>query len=309
MICHSMGGLVARYFLESLEGWRDTRALVTFGTPYQGAVKALQFIANGYQQDLPIGGPIELSGLSQLLRSFTSVYQLLPTFKCITSFNGVFVAANELASLPNVDMAKLRDAFDFHREIDEGIERNSRNEQYLSNRYAICPVVGIGQPTLVSAKFDGDRLVAVTQTGVLGGDGTVPRISAKPPNIAGTYIAELHASLQNSTVSFGQVEGFLTEPQFVLKGADTERIELELADAYSSTQDLMIRAYPHNMAPPARLLLRLVTSAGQSVVDATAMKLQDDGWHSLQLGPLPPGGYRVTVMAGSNSVTDVFASL
>src|SRR5262249_25461848 len=33
IIGHSMGGLVARYFLECLDGWRDTRLLLTFGTP------------------------------------------------------------------------------------------------------------------------------------------------------------------------------------------------------------------------------------------------------------------------------------
>ena len=36
LIGHSMGGLVARYFLECLDGWRDTRMPVTFGTPYRG---------------------------------------------------------------------------------------------------------------------------------------------------------------------------------------------------------------------------------------------------------------------------------
>ena len=38
LVGHSMGGLVARYFLECLEGWRDTRQLVTFGTPYRGSL-------------------------------------------------------------------------------------------------------------------------------------------------------------------------------------------------------------------------------------------------------------------------------
>src|SRR3954468_4085053 len=34
IVAHSMGGLVARHFLEVLGGWRNTRMLVTFGTPY-----------------------------------------------------------------------------------------------------------------------------------------------------------------------------------------------------------------------------------------------------------------------------------
>ena len=36
VIGHSMGGLVARHFIECREGWRDTRTLVTIATPYGG---------------------------------------------------------------------------------------------------------------------------------------------------------------------------------------------------------------------------------------------------------------------------------
>ena len=37
LVGHSMGGIVSRYYLECLDGWRDTRALITFGTPYRGS--------------------------------------------------------------------------------------------------------------------------------------------------------------------------------------------------------------------------------------------------------------------------------
>src|SRR5207249_1798061 len=30
LMAHSMGGLISRYYLEVLEGWRDCRALITF---------------------------------------------------------------------------------------------------------------------------------------------------------------------------------------------------------------------------------------------------------------------------------------
>lgn len=36
LVCRSMGGLVERYFLEVMEGWKDTRALITFSRPYRG---------------------------------------------------------------------------------------------------------------------------------------------------------------------------------------------------------------------------------------------------------------------------------
>ena len=46
LVCHSMGGLVSRYFLECLEGWKVTQALVTFGTPYRGSLNALDGLVN-----------------------------------------------------------------------------------------------------------------------------------------------------------------------------------------------------------------------------------------------------------------------
>ena len=52
LIGHSMGGLICRHFLEMLDGWKDTRLLITFGTPYRGSLNALDFIANGMKKKL-----------------------------------------------------------------------------------------------------------------------------------------------------------------------------------------------------------------------------------------------------------------
>jgi hypothetical protein len=40
LVAHSMGGFVSKYFLESMGGWKDTRALVTFGTQPRLAQRA-----------------------------------------------------------------------------------------------------------------------------------------------------------------------------------------------------------------------------------------------------------------------------
>src|SRR4029077_12148331 len=66
LVCHSMGGLVARWFLEVLDGWRETRLLITIATPYQGSLNALDALANGLHKGL---GPLHLD-LSELVRSF-----------------------------------------------------------------------------------------------------------------------------------------------------------------------------------------------------------------------------------------------
>ena len=39
-VCHSMGGLVARWYIEKCGGVEITRKLITLGTPYRGAAKA-----------------------------------------------------------------------------------------------------------------------------------------------------------------------------------------------------------------------------------------------------------------------------
>ena len=38
-VCHSMGGLVARWYIEKCGGAEVTRKLITLGTPYRGAVR------------------------------------------------------------------------------------------------------------------------------------------------------------------------------------------------------------------------------------------------------------------------------
>ena len=76
VVAHSMGGLVARYWLGPLGGHRWCRALITLGTPHRGAPKALQMLVNG----LPLG---LFSAITGVLREWPSVYELLPTYEAI----------------------------------------------------------------------------------------------------------------------------------------------------------------------------------------------------------------------------------
>ena len=70
IIGHSMGGLVARHFIECREGWRDTRTLVTIGTPYGGSLYSLGTLVNGKK--------VKFFDLTEIARSLTALYQLLP---------------------------------------------------------------------------------------------------------------------------------------------------------------------------------------------------------------------------------------
>ena len=249
LVGHSMGGLVARYFLECLDGWRTTRALVTFGTPYRGAVKAVGVLANGLEKKL---GPFSLD-LSAVVRSLTSAYQLLPIYPCYDDGSGKLVRVTE-ASIRNVDPPRAAAARAFHDEIRRAVEEHEKDDEYLRGRCAIRPVVGTFQPTAQSARVAGDavEILRAYRRDDLGGDGTVPRVSATPLELEreenAMFTAERHASLQNDDAVLIQLGG-------VLSGLDLDLaafrqvfpmvgLALDVEDAFLAGEPMTVRAAP-----------------------------------------------------------------
>lgn len=170
ILAHSMGGLIARYHLEVLGGWQDCRALFTFGTPYRGSLNAVNFLANGYKR--------AFINLTNVMRSLTSVYQLLPIYKALQVGNESHRIA-EVASLPNIAQDRAKDALAFHREIEAAVNSNRQDAKYLDS-YATVPFVGVQQPTFQSAEFkEGKITVSRTLPAIMSkfahladGDGT-----------------------------------------------------------------------------------------------------------------------------------------
>src|SRR5262249_37524147 len=140
LICHSMGGLVARYFLAVLGGAELTGKLLTLGTPYRGSVKALGQLVNGSR----------IPGLTAAARSLPSLYQLLPVY------DSVGTAADlrhhrELRWPAGVDAGLVADAERFHAQIAAGVRRLGRPG------YGTRAVTGLRQPTPTTAVIEGDR--------------------------------------------------------------------------------------------------------------------------------------------------------
>ncbi len=199
LLAHSMGGLISRYYLEVLRGWQDCRALFTFGTPYRGSLNAVNFLANGYKQ--------AFLDLTEVMRSLTSVYQLLPIYKVLQIGNESHRIA-EVADLPNIVQNKAQEALAFHREIEAAVKSNPKDN------YATVPFVGIQQPTLQSAELKDGKIIASKTLPIImssldhlaNGDGTVPQISAFPIEFSDrdvseitSFIAESHGAIQNQT--------------------------------------------------------------------------------------------------------------
>jgi pimeloyl-ACP methyl ester carboxylesterase len=313
LVGHSMGGIVSRYFVEVLDGWRDTRMLVTFGTPYRGSLNALGFLVNGMAKKL---GFLTLVDLSAMLRSFTSVYQLLPIYPCYDGGQGLGRIA-ETAGIPNVDQEKARAALAFHREIETAVDAHLKDDAYLQERYAIHPVVGTFQPTSQSARLgaEGVEILREHDGQDQDGDGTVPLVSATPIELGNQphamYAAARHSSLQNMDEVLVQLTGLL---QGLSVDLDTFRdlrtaLRLDLEDAFLMDEPIPVRVLPEDPESVARLAASVMDAETGAEVAQGTLAPGDDGWFQAELAPLPAGAYRVTVsgVGPVKPVTDVFA--
>ena len=103
--CHSMGGLVARWYIEKCGGAEVTRKLITLGTPWRGATGALEQLVNGVKKGI---GPISID-LTDFSRSMPSLFQLLPEFACISSPGGYAKTTGGVGAEPQHRDGRRRD--------------------------------------------------------------------------------------------------------------------------------------------------------------------------------------------------------
>ncbi len=312
LLGHSMGGLVSRYFLENLGGWQHTRTLVTFGTPHRGSLNAVDFLVNGMKKG---AGPFKLD-ITPLLRSLTSVYQLLPIYRCVDlggAKDEYIAAAATQGHLAGVDPKRAAAARAFHQEIEDAQKANAADARYREQGYRMVPMVGIDQPTLQSARVRSGVVELLRSLGGSddAGDGTVPRVSATPVELSDAedevYAAEKHGSLQNTDGLLQNVKGVLTRPSSdrlrdLRSSALGVSVALDVEDAFDAGEPVVVRAKPLEGAPALRVSLVNVAT-GESVVSTDPLGRGSEGW---QVGEydLPPGAYRVTV-EGAGKVTPV----
>lgn len=311
-IAHSMGGLVARYFIECLDGWRVTRRLVTFGTPYRGSLNALHTLANGVKI-----GPFFSDGLTELARSFTSIYQLLPRYPCIERPGGSLARIGEMDGIPNVDTARAASALAFHREIDSCVESHARIDEYRQT-FRVHPIVGAYQPTSQAARLVAARveMLDAYPNQNWEGDGTVPEVSAIPVELSDAnqemYVAQRHSSLQNTGAVLDHMTKVLGRDEkswSYLRRADLDRlprIGFHMPDAATATDTLVIRVMCSEKG--AELTAAVSEADSGRLIARYGLSSKNDGRYELVLKPLPEGVYRLAVSAEAVPVatSDVF---
>jgi hypothetical protein len=307
LIAHSMGGLVARYYLEVLEGWRDTRMLITFGTPYRGSLNAVDFLAHGFRK---LFGLVDLT---DALRSFTSVYQLLPIYPCLDEGDGNLIRLTEATrTVPGLDQARVQAARQFHREIEDALARHRQDDEYRQFGYRLHQVVGIEHPTRQSVLVRDGRLeLSFTWAGEeLFGDGTVPRVSASPQEFDtdddALFAGTRHSSLQNADAVLTQVRGWLTGQNLSgFRAGAPVSVSVELDDAYLATEPMVVHVRPSEAGKDLRVRLEPLPAATPRPPNALTVDVPlVEGWRQVELPPQPPGCYRVAV-SGDESIEPV----
>jgi pimeloyl-ACP methyl ester carboxylesterase len=306
---HSMGGLVARWYIEKCGGADVTRKLITLGTPYRGAARTIDQLANGVRRGL---GPLAVD-LTNFARSLPSSYQLLPDYACV-EHNGALYRLDEL-SVPSIDVDMLSDALRFHRDL---VEAEAARAASLDTAHAI---VGVRQPTATTVRLTDDRVEVLDTIDSANeyGDATVPLVGAIGHDLAPDTnriwrIAECHGHLQGNPVVLDNIESVITASPVRRRDASAAQIsvcapELALLDeGIRITVD--IAADAKGRVPAVQIQLVAETLPSSRAQTTTSEPKIRDGRVETTFQPAEPGAYQIRVTGNSpGSVTPVTATV
>jgi pimeloyl-ACP methyl ester carboxylesterase len=288
-ICHSMGGLVARWYVEREGGAALTRKLITIGTPHRGAVAALQQLVNGLEKSV---GPLRLD-LTRFARSLPSAHQLLPQYACLET--GAGLAPISAVALPGVNPALVADAVAFHAALDAA----------PASAYDLHPIVGTRQPTPTTARLVGERIETSEQIEGAreGGDGTVPRLSAAPkalnpddPRLR--YAPDQHLGLHSHQAVLDELEGVLTARPVIHRRLAGPEIGVRTEPLLLLGEPLVVWA-DLAASKPLGLMAELLDEGGR-VVEWRKLRVEGTG-QGCVFQPPRAGAWQVRVGAAGGS--------
>lgn len=306
LIGHSLGGLVARYYVEVLRGWKHTLALITIGTPHRGSLGALDMLSNG------IPKLKKIFDVGQLVRSFESAYQLLPTYRALR-LDDDYVRVVEAPALPNIDPARAAAARqDFFEAMRLAREAHLNEPGY--DRNLLVPWVGTRQDTWQSARLQDGRITPgyAAPPGlnpeIADGDGIVPRISAIPAALEGQrlerFAAEHHGWLTNNPMcldpllqTIRQIGAGRLSADFhgSVEGVGGASFGLGLEGLFARDETPMATLRVHAARRRTALRISLQPTAPGTPRQSLDLTLQPDESRTVPIEGLLPGQYVLTV--------------
>jgi pSer/pThr/pTyr-binding forkhead associated (FHA) protein len=183
MVAHSLGSLVARYYVEVLGGAGNVARLIMLGGPHRGGAKAVLAIVAGSGL-LPFG--LLAEHVRQAFATYPSAYQLLPSYDAVFDESASAIDLVEESGWLSDGDARL---FAAAREL--------RQELPSQSSIPAASVFGYGQKTI--ARLNVRRrgvawdLIDIVQR--QAGDGTVPIASAMLPGSEIHPVRQFHGAL------------------------------------------------------------------------------------------------------------------
>jgi hypothetical protein len=300
LIAHSMGGLVTGHACLDQGLAEQVRAVVTLGTPFFGAPKAVLLMSAGRRTPVPLPSV----RVRELAVTLPGLYDLLPGYRCV----GDGTSARRLTE---ADIAAIAG----DREL--AAASFAWQEKMQS---AVLPghvqVAGVEQPTVQALTLDAGTVTGHRYTyrpsaaGVqhvdAGGDGTVPRDSAQLPDGDVMPIAQAHGSLASSDKGRVIARDVLvhrrTEPW---QGAGDLGLEVP---------DVVPAGRPYTLTITGAVRPTEVTCSVIEVSTGREVDVPRIGWDNGALAarahPLPEGLYWVQIIgSGASPVTQMLMAV
>ena len=304
-VAHSMGGLVAAWWWAFLSEGIDVAEIITLGTPYRGAAKALNVLVNGMRI-----GPYVPQAVTDTVRTWDSVFDLLPHYQVVDGtdkYQYPYELPSDITSAVTGFSGKALNAYQknqcLHEALLNRVAESGRNPftVYYSQGHATLGhasidthsdglVVAKGNPRAIHASWD-------------GGDGTVPMFSMIP------YLMERDVSRWRRLA--GKHQDLVEEKSVFEHLSEYSRTRLPAAargGGYEVSAYLQLDLDDVVLAgTEADVRLRVVDKAG-SVLDVGNVggnvggkrfraERCDDGWWSAQLPALEEGVHSLMLSA------------
>ena len=186
LVAHSMGGLVAAWWWAFMSVGIDVDQIITLGTPFRGAAKALNVLVNGMRI-----GPFDVpQALTDTVRTWDSVFDLLPHYQVVdgnTRCQYPYELPSGITSAITGFSGKARAAYEKNRCLHDAL----LNRVVESGHKPFTVYYSQGHATLGHASIDAHSNQLVVAKGNPraipaswdSGDGTVPMFSTIPDSV------------------------------------------------------------------------------------------------------------------------------
>lgn len=221
LIAHSMGGLVARLYLESnlytnRVSWAKVIKLITLGTPHRGASVALPLVL-GMEKKLFLSAA-QVKEIANDSR-YPSAYQLLPHKGECIAWQGITVTDiydRTISHKLGLNIVNLKSAEDFQQSLQNGVKPAhvhyfcfSGNREITASYLKLLPRIN---DILYPEKIDQ----------VDAGDGTVPIWSSTLAQCQFLYVAGEHGTIYKDNALRRVLGALLGKPETLASGRATE---------------------------------------------------------------------------------------